>query len=100
MTDTEDRECLLLDEYSGSPADDTEAAVGPSNTDDFVVDDTTVLSESDQDASSGDDSTDIDAVVKEYQDRVQVQKEAFISLELYILVLFKEWKQTKYAGWI
>lgn len=77
ISDTEDRECLLLDEYSGCPTDDIDQGISGSSgkrgltlaeEEDIPSD----LEASDAEISSGDDSTDIDAVVKEYRDRIQV----------------------------
>ncbi|XP_045448259.1 uncharacterized protein LOC123656637 [Melitaea cinxia] len=75
--DTEDRECLLLDEYSGCPTDDIDQGIsGSSGTRGLTLaeeeDIPSDLEASDGEISSGDDSTDIDAVVKEYRDRIQV----------------------------
>ncbi|XP_050351230.1 uncharacterized protein LOC126773992 [Nymphalis io] len=75
--ETEDRECLLLDEYSGCQTEETDQATSGSSgirvltlaqEEDMASD----LEASDGEMSSGDDSTDIDAVVKEYRDRIQV----------------------------
>lgn len=58
--------------------------MGPNSVEDLTVQDVTEVASdcehSEQEASSGDDSTDIDAVVKEYQDRVQVFKIQVISI--------------------
>ncbi|XP_012551049.1 uncharacterized protein LOC114252688 [Bombyx mandarina] len=72
--ETEDRECLLLDEYAGCPSEDPISC--SSGTRKIATEDLDVVP-SDAEASegeitSGDDSTDIDAVVKEYRDRIQV----------------------------
>ncbi|KAG7308683.1 hypothetical protein JYU34_005905 [Plutella xylostella] len=75
--ETEERECLLLDEYTGTTEDmePTSASIVSRDLDDQdelcheVPSDAEV---SEPDASSGDDSTDIDAVVKEYRDTIQV----------------------------
>ncbi|KAM3965399.1 torn and diminished rhabdomeres [Aphomia sociella] len=75
--ETEERECLLLDEYAGCPAEEIDQMTScSSGTRDIalteVADVVSDVEASDQEISSGDDSTDIDAVVKEYRDRVQV----------------------------
>ncbi|XP_028171252.1 uncharacterized protein LOC114360683 isoform X2 [Ostrinia furnacalis] len=75
--ETEERECLLLDEYSGCPTEEIDQATSCSSgirdlptveVEDVVSD----VEASEGELSSGDDSTDIDAVVKEYRDRIQV----------------------------
>ncbi|XP_031766172.1 uncharacterized protein LOC113520667 isoform X1 [Galleria mellonella] len=75
--ETEERECLLLDEYAGCATEDVDQITGcSSGARDIalseVADVASDIEASDQEISSGDDSTDIDAVVKEYRDRVQV----------------------------
>ncbi|CAH2048605.1 unnamed protein product, partial [Iphiclides podalirius] len=75
--ETEERECLLLDEYAGCPMEDIEQT---SSSNDGIramaveeeVDIQSDIEASEQEVSSGDDSTDIDAVVKEYKDTIQV----------------------------
>lgn len=75
--ETEERECLLLDEYSGCPTEEIDQATSCSSgvrdlptveVEDVVSD----VEASEAELSSGDDSTDIDAVVKEYRDTIQV----------------------------
>ncbi|XP_045498578.1 uncharacterized protein LOC123696457 isoform X2 [Colias croceus] len=74
--ETEERECLLLDEYNGCPSEEIEHASSGSGMAELaeaeVVDIPSDLEASAGELSSGDDSTDIDAVVKEYRDRIQV----------------------------
>ncbi|XP_059048525.1 uncharacterized protein LOC131843793 [Achroia grisella] len=75
--ETEERECLLLDEYAGCAIDEIDQMTScSSGTRDVasteVPDITSDVEASEPEISSGDDSTDIDAVVKEYKDRVQV----------------------------
>lgn len=79
FTETEDRECLLLDEYSGCPLEDIDQVTsGSSGTRVLALaeeeDVQSDIEATDGEISSGDDSTDIDAVVKEYKDRIQVMK--------------------------
>ncbi|XP_072949178.1 uncharacterized protein tadr [Epargyreus clarus] len=72
--ETEERECLLLDEYAGCPAEEIDPSTSSGRTL-AVAEVDTIQSDaevSENDMSSGDDSTDIDAVVKEYRDRIQV----------------------------
>lgn len=76
ITETEERECLLLDDYAGCPTEEPMTACSSGTREMIIVDPTDVGSEAEQsdgELSSGDDSTDIDAVVKEYKDRIQVQ---------------------------
>ncbi|XP_063364236.1 uncharacterized protein LOC134652931 [Cydia amplana] len=76
--ETEERECLLLDEYGSGVVDDAEPMtscssdqrIAPTAIDEVPSDVEVEVSEAD--LSSGDDSTDIDAVVKEYRDTIQV----------------------------
>ncbi|XP_049873849.1 uncharacterized protein LOC126372224 isoform X3 [Pectinophora gossypiella] len=74
--ETEERECLLLDEYAGCPTEDLEQITSCSSSTLPVVagveDVPSDVEASDNEVSSGDDSTDIDAVVKEYRDTIQV----------------------------
>ncbi|CAH2232845.1 jg16606 [Pararge aegeria aegeria] len=73
--ETEDRECLLLDEYANCPTEEIEVTSGSSGTRAGLAQEEDVQSDidvSEAELSSGDDSTDIDAVVKEYRDRIQV----------------------------
>ncbi|VVC89331.1 unnamed protein product [Leptidea sinapis] len=74
--DAEERECLLLDEYAGVAGEDSEQISSGSGIAELaveeVVDITSDIEASDGGLSSGDDSTDIDAAVKEYRDRIQV----------------------------
>lgn len=73
--ETEERECLLLDDYAGCPTEDPMTASSSGTREMIIVDPMDVCSEveqSDGELSSGDDSTDIDAVVKEYKDRIKV----------------------------
>ncbi|CAK1580232.1 unnamed protein product [Parnassius mnemosyne] len=74
--ETEERECLLLDEYAGCPTEDIEqTSSGHSGVREMATVEVDVQSDvdaSEPDISSGDDSTDIDAVVKEYKDTIQV----------------------------
>ncbi|XP_068633616.1 high affinity cationic amino acid transporter 1 [Battus philenor] len=75
--ETEDRECLLLDEYAGCPTEDMEQTSCSNNSGRQLaveedIDGQSDLDGSEPDMSSGDDSTDIDAVVKEYKDTIQV----------------------------
>ncbi|CAK1551062.1 unnamed protein product [Leptosia nina] len=73
--ETEERECLLLDEYAGCPSEELEQGSGSrlaGLAEAEVVDLQSDIEASEGDLSSGDDSTDIDAVVKEYRDRIQV----------------------------
>ncbi|CAH0398376.1 unnamed protein product [Chilo suppressalis] len=75
--ETEERECLLLDEYAGCPTEDISHGMSCSSGSGQVptVEVEDVASDveaSEPEMSSGDDSTDIDAVVKEYRDRIQV----------------------------
>ncbi|XP_075977876.1 torn and diminished rhabdomeres [Anticarsia gemmatalis] len=74
--ETEERECLLLDEYAGCPTEEVDPTSSSSGVREAVtVDVADVASDaeaSEPELSSGDDSTDIDAVVKEYRDRIQV----------------------------
>ncbi|GBP93731.1 hypothetical protein EVAR_84682_1 [Eumeta japonica] len=68
--DAEERECLLLDECNSS---NTEIVImSNSSANDNPGTEEISEAEGSDDASSGDDSTDIDAVVKEYRDRIQV----------------------------
>lgn len=76
ILETEERECLLLDEYAGCTTEDLDPSCssGPVEMTTAEVGDVASDAEaSDGELSSGDDSTDIDAVVKEYKDRVQVR---------------------------
>lgn len=75
--ETEERECLLLDEYAGCPVEELDPMTSSSSgvREAITVEVEDVASDvdaSEPDMSSGDDSTDIDAVVKEYRDRIQV----------------------------
>ncbi|XP_047503773.1 uncharacterized protein LOC125048867 isoform X1 [Pieris napi] len=73
--ETEERECLLLDEYSGCQSEEVEQRSGSGLAElaeAEVVDLQSDMEASEGELSSGDDSTDIDAVVKEYRDRIQV----------------------------
>ncbi|KAJ0176658.1 hypothetical protein K1T71_007837 [Dendrolimus kikuchii] len=75
--ETEERECLLLDEYAGCPTEELDPMTSCSSgvremTTADVADVASDIEASDGEMSSGDDSTDIDAVVKEYRDRIQV----------------------------
>ncbi|XP_026327416.1 uncharacterized protein LOC113235744 [Hyposmocoma kahamanoa] len=74
--ETEERECLLLDEYAGCSIEEMEQMTSCSSSmKDVAVDVEDAASDieaSDGELSSGDDSTDIDAVVKEYRDTIQV----------------------------
>ncbi|XP_045772867.1 uncharacterized protein LOC123872575 isoform X2 [Maniola jurtina] len=75
--DTEDRECLLLDEYANCPSEEIDQVTsGSSGTKALTLaeeeDVQSDIDVSEAEISSGDDSTDIDAVVKEYRDRIQV----------------------------
>ncbi|CAG4982975.1 unnamed protein product [Parnassius apollo] len=74
--ETEERECLLLDEYAGCPTEDIEqSSSGLSGVRELATEEVDVQSDvdaSEPDISSGDDSTDIDGVVKEYKDTIQV----------------------------
>lgn len=77
ITDTEDRECLLLDEYSGCPLEEGDQGTSSSSGTRVLAlaeeeDVQSDIEATDGEISSGDDSTDIDAVVKEYRDRIQV----------------------------
>lgn len=75
LLETEERECLLLDEYAGCTTEDIDPSCssGPVEmTTAEVGDVASDVEASDGELSSGDDSTDIDAVVKEYRDRIQV----------------------------
>ncbi|KAI5644289.1 hypothetical protein NE865_03658 [Phthorimaea operculella] len=76
VKETEERECLLLDEYQGCPTEEIEQMTSSSSTRQIATidaDDTvSYVDPSDHELSSGDDSTDIDAVVKEYRDTIQV----------------------------
>lgn len=76
FTETEERECLLLDEYAGCSIEEMEQMTScSSSVKDVAVDVGDAASDieaSDGELSSGDDSTDIDAVVKEYRDTIQV----------------------------
>jgi hypothetical protein len=77
LTETEERECLLLDEYAGCPAEEIDQATScSSGTKEIPIteieDAVSDVEVSEPELSSGDDSTDIDAVVKEYRDRIQV----------------------------
>ncbi|CAH0691821.1 unnamed protein product [Spodoptera exigua] len=72
--ETEERECLLLDEYAGCPTEENDPTSSSSGVP-MATAEVDVVSDgeaSEQEMSSGDDSTDIDAVVKEYRDRIQV----------------------------
>ncbi|XP_061383804.1 uncharacterized protein LOC116770190 [Danaus plexippus] len=74
--DPDDRECLLLDEYTGCPTEEIDHVTsGGSGTRVIALAEEEDV-QSDIDGSdaetSGDDSTDIDAIVKEYRDRIQV----------------------------
>lgn len=72
-SETEERECLLLDEYAGCQTEENDpsssSGVPMATAEVDVISDAEA---SEQEMSSGDDSTDIDAVVKEYRDRIQV----------------------------
>ncbi|XP_060803169.1 cationic amino acid transporter 3 isoform X3 [Amyelois transitella] len=74
--ETEERECLLLDEYAGCPTEEldqiTSCSSGAREVSTEIGEVPSDGEASDQEISSGDDSTDIDAVVKEYRDRIQV----------------------------
>ncbi|XP_013165156.1 PREDICTED: uncharacterized protein LOC106116002 isoform X1 [Papilio xuthus] len=75
--ETEERECLLLDEYAGCPTEDLEQSSSGNNgripmAVEEDIDCPSDMDASEPDISSGDDSTDIDAVVKEYKDTIQV----------------------------
>lgn len=75
--ETEERECLLLDEYAGCPTEETEPSTSCNSraremTTAEAADVASDIEASEGEMSSGDDSTDIDAVVKEYRDRIQV----------------------------
>lgn len=74
--ETEERECLLLDEYGGCSLEETEQMTSCSSSmKDVAVcveDAASDIEASEGELSSGDDSTDIDAVVKEYRDTIQV----------------------------
>ncbi|KAL4713971.1 hypothetical protein ACJJTC_005602 [Scirpophaga incertulas] len=74
--ETEERECLLLDEYAGCPTEEPPHATSGSSTRNIPIaqeeDVASDVEQSEPEISSGDDSTDIDAVVKEYRDRIQV----------------------------
>ncbi|XP_052741360.1 uncharacterized protein LOC112044469 [Bicyclus anynana] len=75
--ETEDRECLLLDEYANCPTEEIDQVTsGSSGTRVLTLaqeeDVQSDIDVSEAEISSGDDSTDIDAVVKEYRDRIQV----------------------------
>lgn len=75
LLETEERECLILDEYAGCTTEDIDPSCssGPVEmTTAEVGDVASDVEASDGELSSGDDSTDIDAVVKEYRDRIQV----------------------------
>lgn len=77
VLETEERECLLLDEYAGCPMEDMEQTSSSNNgamtmAVEEEVDIQSDIDASEPDISSGDDSTDIDAVVKEYKDTIQV----------------------------
>lgn len=74
--ETEERECLLLDEYAGCSIEEMEQMTSCSSSlKDVAVgaeDAPSDIEASEGELSSGDDSTDIDAVVKEYRDTIQV----------------------------
>ncbi|CAH0585760.1 unnamed protein product [Chrysodeixis includens] len=75
--ETEERECLLLDEYAGCTTEENDQMTSSSSgvrgsVPNEEVDVASDAEGSEQEMSSGDDSTDIDAVVKEYRDRIQV----------------------------
>ncbi|XP_053609860.1 uncharacterized protein tadr isoform X2 [Plodia interpunctella] len=74
--ETEERECLLLDEYAGCPTEEldqvTSCSSGLREASTEIVDVASDGEASEPEMSSGDDSTDIDAVVKEYRDSIQV----------------------------
>ncbi|CAG9786708.1 unnamed protein product [Diatraea saccharalis] len=75
--ETEERECLLLDEYAGCLNEDVDHGMssncGPRDVPTAEIEDVASdVEASEPEVSSGDDSTDIDAVVKEYKDRIQV----------------------------
>ncbi|KAG6443731.1 uncharacterized protein LOC115456082 [Manduca sexta] len=75
VKETEERECLLLDDYAGCPVEDPMTSCSTDAREMTTIEAGDVVSDveaSDGDISSGDDSTDIDAVVKEYRDRIQV----------------------------
>ncbi|CAG9561968.1 unnamed protein product [Danaus chrysippus] len=74
--DPDDRECLLLDEYTGCPTEEIDHVTSGSSGTRVIALAEEEDVQSDIDGSdaetSGDDSTDIDAIVKEYRDRIQV----------------------------
>lgn len=75
LLETEERECLLLDEYAGCNTEDIDPSCSSGPVEMTTAEVEEVVSDvevSDGELSSGDDSTDIDAVVKEYKDRIQV----------------------------
>ncbi|XP_041979631.1 uncharacterized protein LOC121733439 [Aricia agestis] len=76
IKETEDRECLLLDEYSGCPTEDVDQINSSSSRINVTLaqeeDMQSDIEISEPELSSGDDSTDIDAVVKEYRDTIKV----------------------------
>lgn len=87
--ETEERECLLLDEYGGCPAEEMDPSCSSGAREMTTAEIEEVVSDveaSDGELSSGDDSTDIDAVVKEYRDRIQVMLHKTIIIYYYILI--------------
>lgn len=82
--ETEERECLLLDEYAGCPTEDLEPTSSNNVRIPMAVEEDidcpSDIDASEPDISSGDDSTDIDAVVKEYKDTIQVNSLVYTNL--------------------
>lgn len=70
---------MLLDEYAGCNTEDIDPSCSSGPLEITTAEVGEVVSDveaSDGELSSGDDSTDIDAVVKEYKDRIQVSRTA------------------------